>query len=410
MRVLLALTLLVMAHGQDDESVRALARRLEADGLEEREAAFEALVKLGPTGVPALTRVAADDRLPETIRLKLREAIVAIDLAARIEPRRITLRHDGTLGAAFDEVARQAGIVLKKGDVKLDAPLRLDMKDVSLFQALDALCEGRADCSWQWDGSGIVLRRERQKASPSAYIAAFRVQVAAVTVCRTSDFADTTSRVFLSMSAQGHPDAHPVGRLRVNLTGGTDQAGRDVSFATPEADELVLPGLRVPLPMDPLAPDRFVAGVAADARSLSRVKATLTARFGLGSESVALESPAVGVAKDLGECRVRIKSKHKDGYTLAFSWSGDPDELAERFDASSVTAVDSDGRETKAVSVTRIAEGGAGGLPVVVKAGESWHRVVFGALGSDVKAVRFKFVTKVVEKQFNFEIREIPLP
>jgi hypothetical protein len=64
----------------------------------------------------------------------------------------------------------------------------------------------------------------------------------------------------------------------------------------------------------------------------------------------------------------------------------------------------------KPESITRIVDGGAGGMPVVVKAGESWHRVVFGALGSDVKAVRFKFVTKVVEKHFNFEIREIPLP
>jgi hypothetical protein len=427
MRYLLALTLFLLP-AQDDAKILELIRQLDASSVEERDAAYEQLVKIGAGALAALKKAAESDSSAE-VRSRAAEAVRAIDIAekmktAYVEPKRVTLKHDGTVRAALEEIGKQAGVKIDVLDAGVDAAVVLDLRNVTLFQALDAVCAGREDCTWEHPDAGVVkMRKEKHVAYPTGCVGPFRIRITSLSVERKSDFKAVTAQVNFGIETDWEKTTKPMGRAKVQFSSAADDAGRALDVKGAEDDAMnALGGIRIlragGFGMQDEFANRFTAALGADAKGIASLKGTLTVRFPLSSTDVVFDDPTSGDSKDVGDYKIRIKNKIKEGYTLAFTRSKEDDtdlaeEMERRFDTASIIAVDKDGKELKAESVVPQNDG----VNIVVvngkvqQKGGLTYRVHFPDFkGREIKTLKFRFVDQTLEKRFDFELKDTKLP
>ena len=148
LRFLLPLLLLVQ-----DVSVRDLVRQLEDENADVRERAQKQLAARGDAAVAPLKEILEGAGSSSEIKARATAILREIDLTAKIArvykaPARVTVKAaDTMLREVLDEISRQASVVIDSGLVDPAAKVTVDLKDVSLQQALDALCAGQAERS-----------------------------------------------------------------------------------------------------------------------------------------------------------------------------------------------------------------------------------------------------------------------
>jgi hypothetical protein len=442
MRAFIAALLLCappLAPAQDDAKIKDLIRQLDGATVEEREEAFQSLVKLGAAALPAL-REAAEKSDSGEVRVRAKEALAAIDLNEKAklvyrEPKLVTLNHDGTLRAALEEIAQQAGVKVEMGDAGVDAKVAVKLENVPVARALDALCQGRDDCTWEERDPGVYrMLKEKHAAMPAAYIGPFRVRIKSMSVERRTDFKGSTIVASFDLEADYEKHLKPMGRAKLEITKLTDDTGREVAVKGAFDEEMggiagaagggvvrILRGLPG-MGGEESLPRYYATGLSPEAKGITSLKGTVTWRFPLAHRDVAFDAPATGDTQDVGDFKIKIKGRQKEGFTLSFSRAkeGDPATVAEevdrRLDTASVVAVDSDGKEYKADSVTPGSDMGAriivvGGAGQLQQDSAVTYRVsIPGIKGKEIKTLKLRFVDKTLDKAVPFEISGVKFP
>lgn len=128
--------------------VRLLVRKLNADELADRDAAQQALVKLGPSVLPLLPQV--DPRTPADVAVRLgqiRQTLLIAQASTAGQGSLVTLKaSDMPLSNVLAELARQSGNTIvdhrqQFGEEVTDPPLTVDFNRVPFWDALDKVLD-----------------------------------------------------------------------------------------------------------------------------------------------------------------------------------------------------------------------------------------------------------------------------
>jgi hypothetical protein len=161
------------------EAVRALVGKLNDPDAAKRNEALKELIKLGPAVLPFLPDVEdiTSEQQKKQLALVLR-SLKELQVQQELPPRLVTLQGaELTLEKALTELAKQTGIKVEdRRQTKTERALKLDLKGVTFWQALDALAkEADAQVSlYQRDGV-LALVDGPHKALPASYHGVFRV-------------------------------------------------------------------------------------------------------------------------------------------------------------------------------------------------------------------------------------------
>ena len=169
------LLLLALAVRLQDPSPADLLRNLEDDRVEVREQAQKRLIELGNAVLPLLKETLESPRSSGELKLRTSAVLRAIELNARPlkafkEPKRVTLKADGTLlREILDEVARQAEVAIDSSAIDAAATVTMTADGLPLFQVLDLLCKDQAERTWEsLDDGNIRLLTATRAASTAA--------------------------------------------------------------------------------------------------------------------------------------------------------------------------------------------------------------------------------------------------
>jgi hypothetical protein len=177
--------------------VQQLVEQLASPDKTVQEAAAKELVGLGPDILPLLPKAGtpvkpAQGKYLDTIIKELREGQARKEMA----PKRVTLEGDAvSLAKALEELTQQTGIVVEdRRQGKPDAKLKLVLKDVPFWQALDTVTR-EADARIYLYRGKIALIDGPHRETPVSYEGIFRVALERLTA--EQDF-KTGSRTLLA--------------------------------------------------------------------------------------------------------------------------------------------------------------------------------------------------------------------
>jgi hypothetical protein len=160
------------------ERIAALVKQLDdSDATQRAEAAGE-LIKIGPTILPFLPL--EEELSSEAQRKQLAvvlKAVKDLQIQQELPSRPVTLEGEWMLDKALMEIAKQSAVKVEdRRRTKTEQPLRLDLKGVTFWQAIDAIAKS-ADANvllYQREG-GIALVDGPHVALPVSYHGPFRV-------------------------------------------------------------------------------------------------------------------------------------------------------------------------------------------------------------------------------------------
>ena len=175
----IASILLLAALALPQESVESLIKQLGAERVEDRKRAEAALVELGESAREAVKRAEAAATDPET-KSRLALVLTALDLARdqkkwSTAPAKVSLSGEMTLEEGIRSVEKQVGLKIAC-DLWPDGKLKVELKDVSTWEAVEALCKASGKRTLSCDAAGPRLVGDRDAAIPSATAGDYIVQ------------------------------------------------------------------------------------------------------------------------------------------------------------------------------------------------------------------------------------------
>lgn len=451
MRLAVIALLLVAAppRGQDDTRIRELIQQLEDDSVEAREGAQKELVRIGEPALALLRKAVeqagtAGDR--GELRVRGEAALRQIDLAVRSrrvyqDPKPVTLQARGMkLSEALASIAKQAGIRIDSSSVDGEAEVSPDLKDAPLFRALDELCRGRDDRSYEYREEGLVkLVKERHVPHPAAYAGPFRIRILTMRTQRSTDFKSKTASLHLTLDADHEKYLKPAKNPDLEISRAADDKGSALEVREGDGeDEMVnafggrafakivmAGGGAVIGGADPSAAQKAytLKGLAAGATRVS-IHGTARFRFPLESREIKFEKPETGMNRETSDYTVRLDAQgNRRQWNLSFrrkkAAAGATgtlhEEVEQRLDLESLVAIDEDGAEHKGTFI--------GSRDTMVAA----IRVVNGRVVQDsdsaafvaqfptvplkaLKELRFKFSDSTFVKSVPFALEGVELP
>jgi hypothetical protein len=162
------------------EAVNALVQQLKDQDATKRTEAARELIKLGPSVLPLLPL--EEELTSETQKLQLAlvlKAVKILQIQQELPPIRVTLEGDWPLDKALAEVTKQSGIKIEdRRRLKSDKSLKLELKGVTAWQAIDAIAQS-ADLQvslFQRDGV-IAMVDGPHVALPVSYHGPYRITI-----------------------------------------------------------------------------------------------------------------------------------------------------------------------------------------------------------------------------------------
>lgn len=167
--------------------VRQLVRKLNAEELADRDAAQQALVKLGPAALPHLPNL--DARTPADVAARLgqvRQALLAAQAAVAGQAVRVTLKGEFALSQLLAELARQTGNKIvdhrkEFGEEQTDPKQTVEFDKTPFWQALDAVLDQANLTVYNYAGASgihVVSRPANQlpRAGAASISGPFRIE------------------------------------------------------------------------------------------------------------------------------------------------------------------------------------------------------------------------------------------
>lgn len=198
-----------------------IVAQLAAPTLVERDRATATALAFGAPvaarlldGVDALAPVDKGRRLWTFHGLHMRRA------AQRLrDPRPVELRHRGTLGEAIAILAAEAGVPVAEPLAGAALPVDVDLRGVTLLQALDAVCAAAGARGAQGRRGALATEAEPLPPFPTAYDGVWRVRAVEARVERVTDFVATRARATVRLQVDWEWPVASVGPPRLTLAG-----------------------------------------------------------------------------------------------------------------------------------------------------------------------------------------------
>lgn len=313
---MIALVLVSLLGIQDP--IEALLKQLEDESIEVREKAALALVDLGDKAEALLGKRL--DAAQGEIKVRYEAILKAIERRRKLRSvlplvERYSFRAENrAISEVLAEMCEKAGVTLNR-DAPPDKRITLDLRDVTLLEAFEAVCrqaesmyvletppfEGKTDRTYYHPRLSI-----RPVAAPlpkAEFIRHYRIRPARISVFRNTWFGGSDRGTSMTLGIQWAPSVRPSRLGRAEILAVTDDRGRSLLPKT---------GLRSPYAgfsarLDTLPFDEYILGVQAlnypesDARSISSLKGKLVMQYLLAEETLVFEDPA----KETGQTRER---------------------------------------------------------------------------------------------------------
>jgi hypothetical protein len=310
------------ARGQGSDAalrdrVLQLVERLDASKMEARQAAEEALVKLGPRILPVLPEVTKATPAERKQRLeRVRAALQEAQLETNLGASRVTIRGQGIrLTEAVQKLQAQSGNAIndlreQMGAEVTNPALDLDIVDKPFFEALDIVARMAGVTPYFFTGDGgLGLMAGAPSASTQVqYSGPFRIVLKQIAAVR--DFQAGTSSANTQFEVAWEPRLRPMLlKLDADELKISDDRGKEIEpQVMNEAAEVVL------RPENPAAEINVnLAGPDREAKSLARlkVKAEVTIPAGIRTFRFA-KLAARDVSQKIGDVRVILVSTEVD--------------------------------------------------------------------------------------------------
>ncbi len=409
MRVALALLLLAPALPQEDPRIRELLEHLSDDEIQVREKAAADLADLGQAAVPFLQRLSASADLELRSRaLAILRRISEGEVVGRHWRKgpRITLVSDGApVASVLEDLERQAGDSFQYDPMDLRDPVVLSVKDVSFWDAVEALC--RAAPALTWEGSGPSLRflRKERPAYPSKRQGEFTVWLDGILFSRDFDFSGNSRSTFsITVACAWEARIAPVA-IEQKITEVLDEDGANM-MAT---DRVFVGGARMEAASGRVRKDAAWAPLPqgiAGVRRFSRVKGYAAFYFPRSYHDLSLDLVSTPVPVTLDRMTVAVHNFRvvKDAVTMELVLTsavvaGEP--VMDRLPIAEIVLVDDAGGEHRAPSSMR---------------GHSFSGTSYTvhetlqiplAEGRQAKTLKVRVLKDVMEKRVPFEFEDI---
>ncbi|MBI4565987.1 MAG: hypothetical protein HY716_14975, partial [Planctomycetes bacterium] len=336
-------------------------------------------------------------------------------------------------------LAARSGLRIDASAVKLEGETAsLKLESGTAMQALDLLCAGRSNLSWEWkEGGAVKMTSSPHVAYPSVYSGPFKVYISSLNIVRHTNFKETTATLSLGISTLYETHLNPMKGVKFEFGKGVDDTGSELSVETSgEQIQAGAGGWAIQVVQGALGgggggptPDASaqvfsVKGLAPEAKSIKSLPGTVTFSFPLEHTEISFESPSRGDTKESGDFVFRIEKIEKNGITFKVSSKkkdGPAIDMARLLDSESAKAVDDEGKTHKAdtLALAQTNEGGmvirmiggAGGVFGVESSTETLYRATFSTVkGRDIETFTFRFIDRTLEKVVPFELRDVKLP
>ncbi len=451
MRQTAALLLLLAAPSgaQDEARIRDLVRQLEDDSVETRERAQKELVAAGPAALPALRKALADagdaaDRGELRVRAGAAIRRIELDLKAREvyqEPKPVTLQgRDLKLSQALESIARQAGIRIDASAVDGEALVSAELREVPLFRALDELCRGAEERTYEYREEGVVkFLRERHVPRPAAYAGPFRIRILSMKLERSTDVNAKKATLALTLDADHEKYLKPWKSPDIEIAKATDDRGGALEVQEGEGEGdlnavfgggafariMVAGGAAVLGGVGPGEAQRiFTLKSLTPGAGRVSLRGSVRFRFPLDSRELRFEGLESGVTRETSDYTIRLETQgnrrnwnavfrpRKAGAAPAVSLA---QEIEGRLDAESLVGIDQDGGEHRG-TFTNAMDGRMAAIRVVNgKLVQDADAATFIAQFPTVrlkplKEIRFKFADATFVKSVPFSFEDVELP
>lgn len=433
---------------QDDARVRELIQQLEDDGYEARERAQKELVKLGEAALPALRKAveqagAAADR--GELRVRGESAIRAIELEVKSrrvysEPKLVTLKASGMkVSEAAAEIARQAGVRIDSSAVDGDTAVTLDLREAPLFRALDELCRGAGERSYEHREEGVVkLLRERHVPHPAAYPGPFRIRILTMKLERSTDFKAKKASLFLTLDADHEKYLKPSKNPDLEITKALDDRGTALEVREGEGEDeaanvlggrafakvfIAAGGAALGGGDSALGQKSYTIRGLADGASRISLQGTARFRFPLETREIKFEKPDTGMTRETTDYTLRLEAQgNRQQWNVVFrrkkasagATGTLQEEVEQRLDAESIAGIDEDGAEHKGTLVSqdmRMAAIRVVNGRIVQESDAATFIARFPtARLKPLKEIRFKFSDATFVKSVPFVLEGVELP
>ncbi|MBI4564780.1 MAG: HEAT repeat domain-containing protein [Planctomycetes bacterium] len=417
---------------QDDAQLTEWVRQLGDPEAKVREQAVEDLVKADARAEPLLTEALQSESAH--VRENAAEALRRIARARLlkeidVEARPFSLRFEkAEIPAILDEIQARSGIRIEMERSALQGAATLDLPETTAMEALDALCRGQENLTYEWKDAGhFRVMAGKHVPTPAAYWGPCKVWISSIEVQRTWNFQEFNVEAHLSVEVTQASRVKPLRRIRIEFEAGQDDTGRDI---------VVMSGLSRStqgrgIPLFGGVPASFaypfvVKGISPEAGALPRLTGKMTLFYPLAAVEVLFQAPSRNDTRESGEFKFTFAKTGK-GYVDFIIEKAEggvvpPDEVERRLESANVTVVDEDGVEHKADGVAP-AGSGFGGIIVIMggrgggggggteSARPGTYRATFPNFkGGDVKTFKFRFADRTLERETSFEFKDVKLP
>lgn len=269
---ILALVLMMSAAAlpQDDPKLQEIVDRLLDDDIVVRERAASEMADQGRAAIPLLEKLRKSSDLELRSRAaSILKAIAENQIVGRHWRRgpRISLEFQSApISTVLAELSKQAGDAFKFDAKELDDPITVRVKDVTFFDALEAVVRASPALTWEPDGAGLAFTRKRRPPYPSIRQAEFNVWLDGITYSRDYDFTGNPRSTFnLTLASTWEAGIAPVA-VEQKVTEILDEEGANllqpdrfnygVRMDTPKG-RVKRDGVYLPLPQNGKSPKWF---------------------------------------------------------------------------------------------------------------------------------------------------------
>lgn len=272
--------------------VESLIRQLGDESIEVRERATGAILKMGEKARGTLERASASGS-PE-IKARIVSILKSLDRARELRgllapPLLVSVSGEMTLREAVESLEKQGGLKTECASWP-EGKVRLDIKDLPFWKALEEICRASGKRTLLCDAVGPNLVGDRHVEIPSVVSGSFRVHVNGV----------TEEKMFSIFLRLGYENPKRPVRVFVSLDSVKDDLGnelvegfrKNLIFA-PKYEQITTPAQK---PLFALALELKSPEIPKpEAAKIVRLSGNITAFFGDSEENIRITSPeAVG--------------------------------------------------------------------------------------------------------------------
>lgn len=311
-----------------DEAIRDAIPKLEKGTIHEAYDAVDALVRLGPSAIPALKKAGETANEPAKRRLAL--VVEEIEAEQTFKefygaPKRVSLKGDKrTLVDLLTELKTSSGEEIDFEELVEDGvnkEVTLDLKNVTFLEAFDELCK-QGDLYCDRDGSSYYLYRGQYDGGPRFFFRNFMARMTTIESVRTVDFeGPPRSTLRMNFDLLWDRNVRPLAvKPDLVIDVARDDKGKDLLLPAREKtpDPEVDPEIRILDSGSSYATAPELAPLSEGATKIAELRGAFLVEFPKAFDTFAWEKATPNVAKTIGDLTITLISAKFDAQNYEY--------------------------------------------------------------------------------------------